>query len=409
MTGLLLDIGPLWRALMRNKIGMLLIALQVAFTMAVCVNAYAMIKERIALMERPSGLAEEELFHLSSTGVDEKFPGLAVAREDLAVIRSTPGIRNAVQINAIPMSGSGWSMSLATEPGADQDGTGVAVYMVDEHGLDTLGVELVAGKNFSAAEIAVRELGTSRWPANGILTAAAAHSLYPDVDVDSVVGRTVYIADTQAIRVTGVIAYLQAPWSASSIAEQSLLVPTQMDWQNSNYLIRTKPGRRDALVSVIEEQLARSNTQRIVRNVRTMAETRKRSYQLDSGLTRILQFVMAMLLFITACGILGLASFSVRRRTKQIGTRRALGATKGDVLRYFLLESVLISVIGVIAGALLSVGINLLLVAEFEFPKIDWINLPIVMVGLILLGLLAAYGPARRACNIAPSVATRTV
>lgn len=409
MNKLLLDIGPLWRALMRNKIGMLLIALQIAFTMAVCVNAYAMIKERIALMERPSGLVEDELFHLSSTGIDERFDGIGVARDDLRAIRNTPGIRNAVQLNAIPMSGSGWSMSLQREIGSDQDNTGVAVYMVDEEGIDTFGVELVAGKNFSAADVVVRAQGDSTWPPVGILTAAAARSLFPDADIESVLGRTVYIADTQAIRIIGVIAYLQAPWSGSSIAEQSLLIPQQLDWPSSNYLVRTEPGRRDAMVSVIEEQLARNNTERIVRNVRTMAETRKRSYRLDSGLTRVLQFVMLVLVLITACGILGLASFSVRRRTKQIGTRRALGATKGDVMRYFLLESVLISAIGVTVGAILSVGINLVLVAELEFPKIDWLNVPIAMVGLIVLGLLAAFWPAQRACNIAPAVATRTI
>jgi len=409
MNKLWLELGPLWRALMRNKIGVLLIALQIAFTMAVCINAYAMIKERLALMARPSGLAEAELFHLSSTGISDDFAGLAVAREDLATIRSTPGIRNAVQINAIPMSGSGWSMGLATEPGSDNESTGVATYMVDEHGLDTLGVKLLAGSNFTQADVVVRESGTTKWPGTGILTLAAAQSLFPDVPLERMIGRFAYIDDTQPIRIKGVIEYLQAPWSGSSIAEQSLLVPSQMDFQSSNYLVRTQTGQRDAMVSVIEEQLAANNSRRIVRNVRTMDETRKRSYQLESGLTRVLQFVMIVLLFITACGVLGLASFSVRRRTKQIGTRRALGASKGAVLRYFLLESALVSGIGVVAGALLSVGINLLLVAEFEFPKIAWVNLPVAMLGLVTLGLVAAFGPARRACNISPAVATRTV
>ena len=63
-----MEIGPILRAMTRNKIGAILIALQIAFTMTVVVNAYFMIEERLRLMDRPSGVVEDQLFHISSRG-----------------------------------------------------------------------------------------------------------------------------------------------------------------------------------------------------------------------------------------------------------------------------------------------------------------------------------------------------
>ena len=82
-----MDIGPILRALTRNKTGAVLIALQIAFTMTVVVNALFMIQERTRLMARPSGLIEEELFYLTSTGFGENFNERLTVEEDLRQLR----------------------------------------------------------------------------------------------------------------------------------------------------------------------------------------------------------------------------------------------------------------------------------------------------------------------------------
>ena len=132
-----------------------------------------------------------------------------------------------------------------------------------------------------------------------------------------------------------------------------MLVPDKIVSNSVRYLVRTEPGRRDELMPVVEEALAQSNRQRIVRAPQSMAETRAFGYWLDSGISTTLGVVMAALLLITSFGIVGLASFSVRQRTRQIGTRRALGATRADILRYFLVENFLIATGGVLLGAVL--------------------------------------------------------
>src|SRR5690606_32351565 len=110
-----------------------------------------------------------------------------------------------------------------------------------------------------------------------------------------------------------------------------------------------------------------------------------------------------------AMGIVGLAVFSINRRRKQIGTRRALGATRAEILRYFLLENAMITGLGVIAGAVLTIGFNIFLVQTFNMPRIDWYYTPLGMLALLLVGQLAVIGPSRGAANITPALATRSV
>ena len=128
----MLELGPMLRALMRNKIGALLIALQIALTLTIMVNAIFMMLARSAQMARPSGVDEQNTFYLTNTVFAPNYNLQAALAQDLQRIRQTPGVVAATQINAIPLSGGGWSMSLQNKPGDDIDGTGVAVYMVDE-------------------------------------------------------------------------------------------------------------------------------------------------------------------------------------------------------------------------------------------------------------------------------------
>lgn len=403
-----MEFGPILRAMKHSKVGALLIALQIAFTMTVLVNAFFMIQGRVAETLRPSGVVEEDLFHLRSTGFGADFDARLTVEEDLAMLRQTPGIVDAVQTNAIPLSGSGWSMGLQTEPGDEIQATGVGVYMVDTHGIDTLGVKLVAGENFTETDVEWRERAQSDWPGKTIITQAMAQALFPD-DPFSAVGKTVYISNDQPMTIVGIIERLQMPWVASTGIERSMLVPVRMLWDSWHYMIRTEPGQREAMMPLIEDQLARSNSQRVIRDMRSMPETRKQGYLMHRGLAIILTVLMVVLTLVTSLGIVGLASFSVNRRTKQIGTRRALGARKRDILRYFLVENFLITTMGVVLGGVMTIGFNIWLVQSMSFPKIDWLYIPLGMVVLWIIGQLAVYGPARRACAVPPAVATRTV
>ena len=123
----------------------------------------------------------------------------------------------------------------------------------------------------------------------------------------------------------------------------------------------------------------------------------------------LLGAVCVALMVVTALGIVGLASFWVQQRTKQIGVRRALGATRSQILRYFQTENFLLATIGIVLGMLGAFGLNQLLMTYYELPRLPAMYLPIGAVALWLLGQIAVYGPAKRAAAVPPAVATRSV
>lgn len=402
----MLELGPMLRALMRNKIGALLIALQIALTLAIMVNAIFMMLARSSDMARPSGLDEQHTFYLTNTVFAPNYNLQAALAQDLQQIRQTPGVVAATQINAIPLSGGGWSMSLQTKPGEDMDGTGVAVYMVDEQGIDALGVELIAGDNFAASDIIWRADDDVAWPDKIIITKVLAESLFKG-EWRQALGQTVYINNQEPMRISGIVNTLQAPWNGWGNIDHAMLVPQQLESRNARYFIRTEPGRRDALMPQLEKQLADADKGRIIRNVTTMAQTRLESYREDAATYRILLVVIVVLTLITGFGIVGLAMFSINRRTRQIGTRRALGASQWQIMRYFMLENLLISSAGVGLGILGAIGLNVWLVQNFAMKPLTPELIVIGCVTLLVVGQFAVSYPALLAARISPATATR--
>lgn len=403
-----MEFGPIWRASMRNKTGVLLIVLQIAFTMTLIVNAVAIADQQARRMIRPSGIDEQNTFHVRSSAFEDDFDERGNIEEDLRQIRGTPGVDYAVQINSVPISGSGMSMTLQSEPGEEIDGIGAAVYLVDEQGIDALGVELIAGDRFSPPDVIWSDVTAGRWPATTIITRSLAEALFPD-DPGFGVGKIVYIDDADPMTVAGVVEKLQAPWVGWVNVENAILVPQHAVTTDVVYFVRAEPGRRDEVMPQIETMLAERERGRIVQNMLTMEQTRVRTYNGANALVNILGFTVAVLVVITTLGVAGLTSFNITRRFKQIGTRRALGASRVQILRYFLAENLLFTVIGVMLGTVLAIAINLWLVESFSVPRFSWVWTPITMIGLIVLSQFAVVFPARRAARVPPAVATRTV
>jgi putative ABC transport system permease protein len=393
---------------MRNKTGVVLIVLQIAFTMTLIINSLGIVEENARLLATPSGIDEDNIFHLRSSAYDDEVDARLIIEEDLRQIRGTPGVTAAVQMNSVPISGGGWSMGLATAPEQGVEQVLTSVYMADEHAIDALGVELIAGTGFTREDVIWND-AASNWPSKVILSKAVAEAIFPG-DPGYGVGETVYIDQNEPMTVTGVVEQLAAPWPGWELVRQrSILVPRQLLGQSHLYLIRAEPGRRDQIMPDIETKLAASDAERIIQNMLTMDQTRERTLDANGALVNILVFTVVVLVSITSLGVAGLTSFNVTRRIKQIGTRRALGASKRQILRYFLAENLLFTVIGVALGTVLAVAINFWLVEAFSVPRFSWFWLPVTMIGLVAISLLAVLFPARRAARVPPAVATRTV
>jgi putative ABC transport system permease protein len=99
----------------------------------------------------------------------------------------------------------------------------------------------------------------------------------------------------------------------------------------------------------------------------------------------------------------------VQQRRKQIGIRRAIGATRSDILRYFQAENFLIVTGGIVIGMVLTFFLNVMLMKFYELPRLPLYYLPVGATVLWALGQLAVLGPALRAASVPPVVATRSV
>jgi putative ABC transport system permease protein len=174
------------------------------------------------------------------------------------------------------------------------------------------------------------------------------------------------------------------------------------------YLVRTEAGRRTQVEAQIEKALVASNPGRVVK-VRPLAQVKDLYNTRSSMVVALLSAVVGLLLFVTALGIVGLTSFSVSERTRQIGTRRALGARKTDILRYFLLENWIVTSLGLAIGIFLAIGLNMALVSRVNGTRMP---AELVAAGVLLLwlaGFLATLFPALRGVRVPPAIATRNV
>lgn len=403
-----MEIRPILSALMRSKVSMILIGLQVALTLAIVCNALFIIGQRLERMDRPSGMNEADTFVFSSTGFDAGFDADATQLADLTLLRQTPGVIDATTTNSTPLSNGGWSSGINLQPSQKTSTANSTFYIVDSHAINTFGVNLVAGRDFKPEEIESMTFGDAVRPSVIIVTKALADKLFPDGDA---LGKQVYLDEKPpSSTIVGIVEHLQQPWVHSDTIDNSTFIPGYMPYGNSTrYLVRTEPGRRDEVIREVEKSLGESNRGRIIGKMQTLEQTRRDAYQGDRAMSIILGIVIVALLAITALGIVGMASFWVAQRTRQIGTRRALGATRSDILRYFQTENFIITSFGLLVGAVLAYAFSLWLMSSYQSPKLPWYYVPIGFVCLWVLGQLAVLGPALRASRVPPAVATRSV
>lgn len=407
-----MELRPIVSALMRNKSGLVLIVVQVAITLAVLCNSLFIVMERSERVGRESGMNETDTFTIDSLGFAAGYDVRDSQRADLANLAAMPGILSVTTTNTTPLSNSGWSSVVSQKPGTDfanrEGGQGSAFYMVDENGLDAFGVRLIEGRGFRPDEVVEFDQNTGLTAAVVIVTDALAKALFPD---ESIIGKQIYgvAADNRPVTVIGVVERMQAPWVGATTIEQSTLIPSRLiEGGFSRYLIRTEPGQRDRLMPEVEKLLQDNNSGRLVRRMRSLEESRANAYRQDRAMMSILSGTMLAMMVITGLGIVGLTSFWVNRRMKQIGTRRALGARRFDIRRYFQTENGVMIGFGVLLGAVLTYGFNAWLMQNFNTPRLPWFYLPAGALAMMVLGQLAVLGPSLRAASVPPALATRT-
>jgi len=404
-----MQIQPILSALKKHRLSTALIALEIALACAVLCNACYLIAGRLSAMRIDSGVDETSLGFLSLQGFDGSQASDLNARV-VAGLRAVPGVESVHVINSVPFGPQAGAVGITLDQAGKQFRGVPELYIGDPGTPEALGLQLVAGRMPTADDYQPIKTFV---PASSrvLITRTLAEHLWPGKDP---LGKEFWSGPFH-FRVIGVVANLaiqQYDEEGEHGAQWTVFVPAQPGPQLAGtYLVRAKPRDLDRVMTEAKAAMARIAPDAVVdhEDSQTIRELRRHFVQTDRAMAGLLVGVIVALLGVTAFGIVGLASFWVAQRRKQIGIRRALGATRADILRYFQTENFLIVTFGIVLGIALAIGINLGLMKFFEVPRLPLWYLPVGAIALWLLGQLAVLVPALRAAAVPPVVATRSV
>ncbi|MFS2005359.1 ABC transporter permease [Duganella sp. CT11-25] len=410
-----MEIRPILSALLRNKTGPVLVAVQVALSLAILANALHIVQVRQAVSARTSGLANEQdvfalqIRPLQRGGHEEQLAG---QYRQTATLRAVPGVLSVASTSQMPLSRSGNYTGLSVDRKQVNSTAQASTYRTADSLVKTWGLQIVEGRDFLPGDVLEIDGNTSNeFTKTAIISRKLGEKMWPGSA--SFVGKTVYFGTGETareVRVIGVIEKLQTPGAQiADTGELTIMLPVRVTGGRSdNYTLRAEPGQLDRVIKEAEAAVRAASPTPVIVRIKTMNEFRTSRYRADNALAWMLVTVSVLLLLITSSGIVGMASLWVTQRRKQIGVRRALGARRMDILRYFITENVMITSAGVAAGVLLALGLNQLLVSQLEMARLPAGYLLAGAGVFWALGVIAVYGPAWRAASISPATATRS-
>jgi putative ABC transport system permease protein len=408
-----MQIQPILAALRKHKAGTVLIALQIALTLAIVCNALFIIEQRLAHIYEPTGVDEPNIFVIENMWGEQYNTEQAAAniQQDLLTLQGLPAVQDAAASDSYPLCSCGSDNLITLKPDQVKLTTDATVYSGDAHFVRTLGLKLIAGRDFHADEIQNSGQRDVVTPPVVIVSKALADKLFPDGDA---LGKSFYSMSTTPTTIIGIVETLQrsniGTWSLPYAGESMIWPVRSAGPIGVRYIVRAKPGELAAAMREAPKALYAVNRMRLINpknGLLSFAQVRRHAYDSDRGMAILMGIICVVLLAITAAGIVGLTSFWVGQRRRQIGVRRALGATHRDILHYFLTENLLISLGGITIGVVLTFGFNLWL---FEHKALKILPPTYVLFGaaiLLLLGQGAVFAPALRASRVPPIEATR--
>jgi len=276
-----MEFGPIISAMRRNKVGAILIAVQMAITLAIMCNALFIIEQRVALSKRPTGADEANVLVIRNQWVGNPPDASARMQGDLAALRALPGVQDAVATNSFPMSGGGSTEGLNLHEDQKDATALAALYFGDEHAIAAFGLKLVAGRNFNSGDVVDKAGYTDlKSPTGIIVTRVLADKLFPD---GNAVGQSVYGAAPKGqTPIIGIVERLQVPWVSaggwgSKFNDSSMIEPFNLvSVFPFYYVVHTQPGQMNAVLQSAPKKLFDISRARIIEKTRGSLQGRQR-------------------------------------------------------------------------------------------------------------------------------------
>ncbi len=398
---------PLLSTLRRNPTGAVLVALQIGITLAILVNAAAMVVHAIRKMNRPTGFDTHDTFVIYMSALSKELDVASASRKDLAYLERLPGVAGATVTTGVPLTEDGGDLLVGRRPGSKGAAVASSFLPVDQHGLRALGVRLVAGRNFHADEIIAQSPKHPLFTTGEVIvTQSLARALFPH---ESALGQTVYLMNDTPQRIIGITRNFMGPELGQPEYNTVLIPEILTQFGGYDLLVRTRPGQLDAVLREAKRDIGTAHQNAVFDSAGILEHLKLRFYSGLRHFAVFLTFVTIVMLALCCLGTFGLGTFNVGSRTRQIGIRRALGARRRDVVALFLAENALTVTAGAVMGCVLALGIGQWLTDHDGVARLDPWYLLVGVAVLALTSQLAAWQPARRAARIPPSVATRTI
>jgi putative ABC transport system permease protein len=320
--------------------------------------------------------------------------------------RGVPGVTNVTLTTAIPMASDSLDfVTIAPEgfqfPEGKENAT-VLSTRIDEHYFDTFAVPLVRGRNVTVDD----DLDA---PRVAIVNQQLAQHYWPNQDP---IGKRIRLNDAEKtwVQVVGVAKTAKYLFIAEPPTD-FVYLPYRQRKPQRMILVTQSAGDPATLVGPLREIVRGLDVNQPIFNVRTMEEFyRMRAVSIFNVLITMVGAMGLMGLGLAIVGLYGLVAYAATRRTREIGIRMAIGATRTTVMRMVLRQGMVLALVGLVVGLVASVGAGELLAAAFpqgSEEQRDVLALVLVTPIVLAVTFLATYIPARRASRINPVQALR--
>jgi putative ABC transport system permease protein len=301
----------------------------------------------------------------------------------------------------VPFDGGGPTLGFDMPAGASVPLLGAKVHLAGPGYFETLGVPIVAGRDFADSDLERR----------GVLIISRSFATRAFGSPERALGQHLDAGEwpdpaTDGAQVVGVAEDTldQELWRAP---QQDAYAPFTSDFRmhgDSFAVVARGPGDADALLDIVRQLVREVDADVSIYGGEVLGAMSARSYWRESALTRVLGLFAAAALVLAAIGVFGVTSYSVAERSREIGIRRALGASKLAIFGLIARETALITALGVMFGFGAAYGSRLLL-ASFLF-QVEGESLSIyagVSAAVALVALGASLSGAAPAARVSPS------
>lgn len=381
---------------------------QVALCFALLVGANLMVQSFLALQRTSLGFNHEPLLtaasYLAGDAYDDVQARSAFYRQVVDTLRGLPGVAAAAVTTATPGDDGGAGQQLVLDGRTDpDDAIGVQSIGISPGLFDTLGLSLIEGRTFTDLEAEEADADVA------VINHELAQRLWPgESPIDRRVGFR-FADDILWLRVIGVApnVHYEEVGEDTDQSRLNVYVPYARSGSRAMVMLVRAHGSPDALIAPTREALRRIGPTFAIFGLAPMREVRQRTTWEQEFFGEMMAVFAAGALLLACLGIYALISYSVGRRSREIGVRLALGARPADVVGMLLRETARVGGAGLLVGLLFAVMVAQSLAGSLYGVRVDIWLFGSMAVPLTLAILVATWLPARRAARVAPTAALR--